>query len=158
MITILLCAFTSKIQASTPDFPQNENFLCGDGNQDGIVNVLDIISMVNYIMGNDPSPFNEDAADVNADGWINVLDVMALVNIIMQVPGLPCSCLPAVTYEGQSYATVLIGTQCWMAENLNVGTMITSTSGGVQQTDNDIIERYCYENDPIYCDTYGGIV
>ncbi|HNS16758.1 MAG TPA: FISUMP domain-containing protein, partial [Bacteroidales bacterium] len=67
------------------------------------------------------------------------------------------TCGDDLDYEGQSYTTVLIGTQCWMAENLNVGVMINSTSGGFLQTDNDIIERYCYENDITYCDTYGGL-
>jgi hypothetical protein len=37
---------------------------------------------------------------------------------------------------------VLIGTQCWMAENLNIGTMIPTTQ---DMADNGIIEKYCYE-------------
>jgi uncharacterized protein (TIGR02145 family) len=62
--------------------------------------------------------------------------------------------------DGQSYATVLIGTQCWMAENLNVGTRINSTAGLYnifEQTDNGILEKYCYNNDPSQCDIYGGL-
>jgi uncharacterized protein (TIGR02145 family) len=58
------------------------------------------------------------------------------------------------TRDGQSYETVQIGTQCWMKENLNVGTMI---NGGNNQTDNGIIEKYCYNNDPANCDVYGGL-
>ncbi len=140
-----------------PDLPQDEDFLCGDVNEDGLVNVLDIISMVNYIMGGNPSPFNTDAANINADGGINVLDIIALVNIIMQVPGMPCGCVAPVLYEGQTYATVQIGDQCWFKENLNVGIKINSTQGGYQQMDNDIIEKYCYNNDEANCAIYGGL-
>jgi len=56
--------------------------------------------------------------------------------------------------DGQSYNTVQIGTQCWMAENLNIGTMINGSSS---QTDNSIIEKYCYDNNTSNCDTYGGL-
>ncbi len=56
--------------------------------------------------------------------------------------------------DGQTYNTVQIGTQCWMAENLNIGTMI---SGGSDQTNNGTIEKYCYDNNTSNCDTYGGL-
>jgi uncharacterized protein (TIGR02145 family) len=53
---------------------------------------------------------------------------------------------------------VQIGNQCWLKENLDVGTMINSTSaGGYQQTNNGIIEKYCYDNNPANCETYGGL-
>ncbi len=54
--------------------------------------------------------------------------------------------------DGQSYSTVDINGQCWMAENLNVGNMVT---GG--QNDNGIIEKSCYQHNTTYCDTYGGL-
>ena len=56
--------------------------------------------------------------------------------------------------DGQSYSTVQIGGQCWMAENLNIGTII---SGSSSQTDNSSIEKYCYSNNASNCDTYGGL-
>lgn len=142
---------------SLPDLPQEDDFFCGDVNEDGFVNVLDIITMVNYIMGGNPSPFNMNAADINADNGINVLDVIAIVNIIMQVPGLPCGCLAPVTYDGYTYPTVQIGSQCWLRENLKAGTMINVNTGGHLQTNNGIIEKYCYDNNPANCDTYGGL-
>ena len=68
--------------------------------------------------------------------------------------GEPCPEIPTVTYEGQIYNTVLIGDQCWLKENLNVGTMIYGT---VEMTNNGVIEKYCYDNDPVNCEIYGGL-
>jgi uncharacterized protein (TIGR02145 family) len=68
--------------------------------------------------------------------------------------GIRCIGPPAVTYSGQVYNTVKIGNQCWMAENLNVGTMIN----GIQaMSNNGIIEKYCFNDDPSNCDAYGGL-
>jgi len=58
------------------------------------------------------------------------------------------------TRDRQSYTTVQIGTQCWMAENLNIGTMIP---GGVYQKDIGTFEKYCYDNLEANCDVYGGL-
>lgn len=66
----------------------------------------------------------------------------------------PCPGTPTVTYEGQTYNTVLIGSQCWMKENLNVGTMI---NGNQSQANNGVIEKYCYNNNASNCETYGGL-
>jgi len=68
--------------------------------------------------------------------------------------GTPCPGIPTVTYEGQVYNTVQIGTQCWMKENLNMGSMI---NGSQNQTNNQVIEKYCYDNDLANCTTYGGL-
>ena len=54
----------------------------------------------------------------------------------------------------QSYTTVQIGTQCWMAENLNIGTI---QNGSNNQTNNSTIEKYCYDNSTSNCDVYGGL-
>jgi len=50
--------------------------------------------------------------------------------------------------DNQSYPTVQLGSQCWMASGLNYGTMI---SGSTYQRDNCIIEKYCFNNDPALC-------
>ena len=67
---------------------------------------------------------------------------------------IPCPGTPTVTYEGQVYNTIQVFSQCWLKENLNVGTMI---QGDEEMTDNGIMEKYCYNNQPGYCNTYGGL-
>ena len=66
----------------------------------------------------------------------------------------PCGGSFTDARDGQSYNIVQIRYQCWMAENLNIGTMINGSSN---QTDNDTIEKYCYNNSTSNCDTYGGL-
>lgn len=66
----------------------------------------------------------------------------------------PCPGTPTVTYEGQVYNTVKIGNQCWIRENLNVGTKIPGTTN---QSNNQLIEKYCYNNDLANCASYGGL-
>lgn len=61
-------------------------FVDGDANQDGLVNVTDIVATVNYIMEQPSADFNKEAADVNHDGFVNVTDIVQMVNIIMTLP------------------------------------------------------------------------
>jgi uncharacterized protein (TIGR02145 family) len=68
--------------------------------------------------------------------------------------GNPCPEEPTIEYAGKIYNTVQIGDQCWLKENLDIGAMINSS---VNQSDNGIIEKYCYNNDSINCATYGGL-
>ncbi|MCB2222523.1 MAG: PKD domain-containing protein [Bacteroidetes bacterium] len=57
--------------------------------------------------------------------------------------------------EGNIYGAVGIGTNCWMSENLNMGTRINAALGA--QTDNGVVEKFCYDNQEANCDTYGGL-
>ena len=61
------------------------NIELGDVNQDGIINILDIISTVNIVLGNyEPNEFEFQLADFNNDQDINILDIICLVNIILE--------------------------------------------------------------------------
>ena len=54
----------------------------GDANGDSTVNILDIVGMVNYILGAGSIAY-ECAADFNGDTTINILDIVAMVNCIL---------------------------------------------------------------------------
>lgn len=59
----------------------------GDVNGDGVINVLDLVTVVRYILGLEEfSPLQLWAADVQPDGAINVLDALGIVNIILGMP------------------------------------------------------------------------
>ncbi|MCK5839883.1 MAG: hypothetical protein KAG99_08540 [Bacteroidales bacterium] len=75
-------------------------------------------------------------------------------NTFQFATNIPCPGIPTLTYEGQVYNTIQIFSQCWLKENLNVGTMI---NGSQNQQNNGTIEKYCYNNNPANCDTYGGL-
>ena len=50
-----------------------------DTNNDSVVNILDVIEVVNYILGED-----DLLCPINDDGVINVLDIVIMVNIILE--------------------------------------------------------------------------
>ena len=60
------------------------NILSGDLNGDELINVVDVIIMVNIILGELISTTDQfTAGELNGDGVINVVDVIVLVNIIL---------------------------------------------------------------------------
>lgn len=67
---------------------------------------------------------------------------------------IPCPGSDSIYYEGKYYHTIQICSQCWLKENLNVGTMIPSSQA---QLNNNIIEKYCMGNEESYCDLLGGL-
>ena len=52
----------------------------GDVNEDGNLNILDIVIIANIIIGLSE---NVPQADLNLDGEINILDIVILANIIL---------------------------------------------------------------------------
>lgn len=56
--------------------------------------------------------------------------------------------------DGQEYPTVQIGDQCWMAKNINIGEKIQDN---IYQSDNEVLEKYCYDNDTEKCQSNGGL-
>ena len=63
----------------------DSNLILGDLNFDGIINILDIVNLVNVILGVTENP-SEDmlyVADINQDQSIDVLDIVLTVNIVL---------------------------------------------------------------------------
>lgn len=75
------------------------------------------------------------------------LNIIESINFI-----IPCPGTPTVDYGGKIYNTVLIGNQCWLKENLDVGNMITGWPAN-----NSTIEKRCFNDISANCDTFGGL-
>ena len=67
--SVIIPELIVELEASRPDI-----------NGDGLINILDIISLANIILYDG---LNE-LGDVNQDGQINILDIMVVVNIILE--------------------------------------------------------------------------
>ncbi|MBP5387674.1 MAG: C10 family peptidase [Prevotella sp.] len=59
------------------------NGLPGDVNNDGQVTVADVMLLLNYALGHNPTMFNEANADVNNDDNISISDVMVLLKLVI---------------------------------------------------------------------------
>jgi len=130
--------------------------LSGDVNEDGFVNVNDVVIAVNIVLG--MSPFNE-LADINGDSIINVQDIILLVNIILweSEPEDVCEDI-----DGNVYETVWIGEQLWMAENLKVthynnGDAITHITNEEHWGSLDEGQYGVYDDEPTNANIYGNI-
>ena len=56
----------------------------GDVNEDEMLNIQDLITMVNHILGSSPlMDCALEAADINVDGTVNIQDLISLVNAIL---------------------------------------------------------------------------
>ena len=56
-----------------------DDTLLGDINEDGELNILDIVSLVNLVLAEE---YNSNG-DINGDGSLNILDIVSLVNLIL---------------------------------------------------------------------------
>ena len=65
------------------------------------------------------------------------------------------ACGSTFLYGGKTYNTVQIGTQCWMKENLDVGTL--TAGANTQGTSCTAIQKYCYSNTEANCTAEGGL-
>lgn len=59
-------------------------FVCGDTDDDGSVNILDITLLINYLYLEGPAPVHLEAADVNSSGAVNILDITFLIGFLYQ--------------------------------------------------------------------------
>ena len=85
--------------------------------------------------------------------WGCVANATQVISVI-NPPVFLCDNTMTDIRDNQTYTTVKIGTQCWMAENLNYGNLIVSTQ---MQRDNCISEKYCFSDIPANCTSYGGL-
>jgi hypothetical protein len=74
--------YIDDIQLFTYSFSDS---VMGDINEDGILNVLDIVQLVNIILNATATDDQFQAGNLNADENLNVLDIVIMVNMILNV-------------------------------------------------------------------------
>jgi uncharacterized protein (TIGR02145 family) len=106
------------------------------------------------------SETNNIVVTVNKTGLSNTAykETIKLISIEGQTP-LPEIIIPVflngvADKDGNYYNVIWIGSQLWMAENLNIGTQVIIVTNS---SNNGVIEKYCYDNDPKNCRIYGGL-
>ena len=158
-----------------------------DWNDDGTVDVLDVVSMVDCILTN---CWNGSQCDWNGDGDLNVIDVVDTIDCILfdcfSVDVYGCTDPEAINYnpdaniddggcdyaddtcidiDGNIYDTIQLGDQLWMAENLKVthyrnGEEIPTgfnDSGWINLNDTETGAYAVYNDDPVNAETYGNL-
>ena len=73
---------TLPISLNVSDLPC-EGVQLGDLNYDGVLNVLDIVSVVNVILYGSDDECDVLLSDLNNDSDINVLDIVYIINLIL---------------------------------------------------------------------------
>jgi uncharacterized protein (TIGR02145 family) len=124
--------------------PTNWNWDFGDGDVSSENNPVHIYST--------EGSFNVSLEVTNQDGS-DLSEKSNYINVDNSL-GQPCPGITSFTYHGQTYNTVKIGNQCWMKENLNIGVWV---DWGQSPTNNQIIEKHCYNDDTCNCNIYGGL-
>jgi len=77
-----------------------------------------------------------------------------VVHLYPSTAGFVCGSPFTDPRDSKSYPSVLIGAQCWMAQNLDYGTFLSVTT---YQTDNCLAEKYCYNDLPANCPLKGAL-
>ena len=79
--------------------------LAGDVNDDDAVDVADITTLINYVLGNGGDEMNLYLADVNQDGEVDVTDVTELINHVLNGAELPAP-MDEITVNGVTFVMV----------------------------------------------------
>lgn len=78
-----VCGLLLLMSIATMNVSAKTVALVGDANGDGVVDIADGVSIVNYITGKPCSPFHADRADVDGDGVIDIADAVGIINIVI---------------------------------------------------------------------------
>ena len=68
----------------------NTDYICGDVNNDSVINISDAIFLINYIFLGGATPIPLEAGEVNCDETVNMADVIYIINYVFRGGNPPC--------------------------------------------------------------------
>ena len=130
-----------------------------DSNADGLIGVEDLMNVLAHYGDSD---LDQDGVFDSVDDCVGEWDECGICN----GAGEPCSCGNPVEFYDYQYETVLIGNQCWFAENLKTvlytnGDSITEAVGGEFGDLGNIHQegaRTLYGGEGAYCSEWDGVI
>jgi hypothetical protein len=82
MVNAYDSTYNMNIDAFISKFSNLPEFICGDANSDGLININDISYITNYLYHQGPDPYPLECADVDGSGSVNVLDIGYLISFL----------------------------------------------------------------------------
>jgi hypothetical protein len=61
-----------------------DSYLCGDPDNSGAINILDVTFLISYLYKDGPAPEFPNSADVNNSGDVNLLDITYIIAFLYQ--------------------------------------------------------------------------
>ncbi len=80
--------FDSTVVVVNHNPPQ---FVCGDANGSGAINISDAVFLINYIFSGGQAPSPVLRGDANCSGGVNISDAVYLINYIFSGGAMPCA-------------------------------------------------------------------
>jgi len=163
VILFLFLGSLSPILSAQPYVDQK-----GDVNDDGTVNILDALNLINHILGivilDEQGSWRADCngsiGNCDGDGIMNILDALKIVNSTLGSDECPSTTVTDI--DGNVYKVVRIGGQTWMVENVkttkfNDGEPIPNVTGSSEWC-SLVTPGYCwYNNNASNRNTLGGL-
>ena len=87
----MLLQFFSTDSTTTPWFLRtSQQTLRGDLDQNGVIDIVDITSLINFVVFGTPVPPNPASTDVNCDAVADVVDIVGLIQFVVFGSPAPC--------------------------------------------------------------------
>ena len=81
LVTLDTDRLTFSLEVITPE----PAILPGDVNGNGVIEIADVTTLIDYILGMEVSAFNADNADVDHNGDYNIADVVKIIDMILDL-------------------------------------------------------------------------
>lgn len=95
-----------------------KDYLYGDADDNGLISLADVNSVIAYILEKEPEPFSFVKADISLDGRISVADVTMITDLLLQAPAGVAEQFPQS--DAKVTATVMRDESgCWLTLGLN---------------------------------------